>query len=219
MRLAVFFGQGENTMRTILKLTTIVPVALALLGGEARSQMSAEDIIRGLSGSSDMTTRGIRLGSPTPAAPAASQPATAKAAPAATTMHRAATGCPSAGTSAGAAANSVQLMVNFTTGSAGLTPAARACLDELAKALGSSALSAFRFRIAGHTDNVGSPDENLKLSQARAAAVVDYLARQHGIAATRLETAGFGQDRPLVEQPAQTAEPRNRRVEVVNLGS
>ena len=208
-------------MRTILKLTTIVPVALALLGGEARSQLSADDIIRGLGGpKTDMTTRGIRLGGPAPAAPTAGQPATAKTpTTTTTTMARPATGCPSAGTSSNDAANSVQLVVNFTTGSAGLTPAARACLDELGKALSSSALSSFRFRIAGHTDNVGSAEENMKLSQARAAAVVDYLSRQRGIAVSRLEAAGYGQDRPLVEHPAQTSEPRNRRVEVVNLGS
>lgn len=205
-------------MRTILKLTTIVPVALALLAGQARAQMSAEDIIHGLGGASDMTTRGIRLGGAAPVAPPAAKATPAAVQASAVTAHPA-VGCASASGPSAAASNSVQLMVNFPSGSANLTPAARGCLDELGKALASTALSSFRFRIAGHTDNVGSADENMKLSQARAAAVVEYLSQKHGIAPARLEAAGFGQQKPLVERPAQTGEARNRRVEVVNLGS
>ena len=75
-----------------------------------------------------------------------------------------------------AAAPSVNLMVQFATNSAELTPAAIRTLDELGRALSSQALSASRFRIEGHTDAVGNREHNKSLSEQRAITVVDYLA-------------------------------------------
>ena len=118
-----------------------------------------------------------------------------------------------------AARPSVNLTVNFPAGSAELTPAARASLDALGKALASSDLANFRFRIEGHTDNVGSREVNRTLSQRRAEAVVSYLTSQYNVAPARLEAVGMGQERPLIETPPQTPEARNRRVQVINLGA
>jgi outer membrane protein OmpA-like peptidoglycan-associated protein len=114
---------------------------------------------------------------------------------------------------------SVNVTVNFPTGSAELTPSTKASLDALGKALASSDLASFRFRIEGHTDNVGSRDANLALSQQRAEAVVSYLTSQYNVAPSRLEAVGMGQERPLVDTPPQTPEARNRRVQVINLGA
>ena len=50
-------------------------------------------------------------------------------------------------------------------------------LDELGRALASKDLAAYRFRIEGHTDTVGSRDYNRALSERRAEAVVDYVAK------------------------------------------
>lgn len=69
-----------------------------------------------------------------------------------------------------------------------------------------------RMEISGHTDNTGSLRYNTKLSQARAQAVVDYLA-ERGVGADRLESQGYAFSQPIA--PNNTAEGRaqNRRVE------
>ena len=113
----------------------------------------------------------------------------------------------------------VSLMVTFATGSATLTPQAEAVLASLARAFAAPELAASRFRIEGHTDTVGSDRLNQTLSERRAEAVRDHLVRRHGIATARLETMGFGETSLLVPTPDATAEPRNRRVQVINLGS
>jgi OmpA-OmpF porin, OOP family len=114
---------------------------------------------------------------------------------------------------------SVNLYVPFENGSAELTPAAIAALDELGKALTSSTLAGFKFKIEGHTDTVGSKNYNLELSDRRAEAVSAYLEQKFGLSQTRLETVGLGSTHLLVPTPDQTPEPRNRRVTVINLGA
>ena len=92
-------------------------------------------------------------------------------------------------------------------------------LDQLGQALTSAALSSYRFRIAGHTDTVGSPETNKTLSDQRAAAVAAYLESKFNVTPNRLETVGVGESDLLVATPPQTPEPRNRRVQVINLGA
>ena len=116
-------------------------------------------------------------------------------------------------------APSVNLSVQFATGSAGLTPAATRTLDELGKALSSEALAGFRFRIEGHTDTVGSPEANMALSEQRAQKVVEYLHGKYNVDMGRMEAVGLGETQLLVPTPDQRSEPRNRRVHVVNLGA
>ncbi len=117
------------------------------------------------------------------------------------------------------AAPTVNLTVNFATGSAELTPDAIHTLDELGRALASKDLAAYRFRIEGHTDTVGSSNYNRTLSERRAEAVVDYVAKKYDVDPSRLQAVGMGEDRLLVPTPPQTPEPRNRRVQVINLGA
>ena len=109
------------------------------------------------------------------------------------------------------------LTVHFASGSAALTPQAERTLDVLGQALTSSLLSNSAFRIEGHTDTVGSPTMNLSLSERRAIAVRDYLQRRFGISPQRLEAVGLGETQLLVRTPAQVAEPRNRRVQILNV--
>ena len=113
----------------------------------------------------------------------------------------------------------MNLTVQFASGSAVLTPAAIHTLDELGRALSSSTLAAYKFRIEGHTDTVGTPEMNKTLSEQRAAAVVDYLAGKFSIDKARLTSVGMGEEGLLVSTPANTPEPRNRRVQVINLGA
>jgi outer membrane protein OmpA-like peptidoglycan-associated protein len=112
---------------------------------------------------------------------------------------------------------SLDLSVQFQSGSANLTPAAIHTLDRLGKALASPQLADDRFRIEGHTDTVGTRETNKPLSQHRAEAVAAYLESTFGIAASRLEAVGVGEDDLLISTPDQTPEPRNRRVHIVNL--
>ncbi|MBX9752421.1 MAG: OmpA family protein [Roseococcus sp.] len=144
----------------------------------------------------------------TPQTPAAARPA-APAAPATT---------PPA-TTAPPGVPSVSVTIVFGSGSAVLTPAAMEQLNPLGRALVSTDLAAFRFRIEGHTDTVGPAEENRLLSERRANAVRDYLVERFGIAPTRLVTEGLGESRLLVPTPDETPQQRNRRVQILNLGS
>jgi outer membrane protein OmpA-like peptidoglycan-associated protein len=112
----------------------------------------------------------------------------------------------------------VSLMITFATGSADLTPQAEAVLGSLARALAAPELAQSRFRIEGHTDTVGDAGMNQALSERRAAVVRDLLVQRYGIAATRLDPVGFGESMPVVPTGDGRDEPRNRRVQVVNLG-
>lgn len=170
-------------------------------------------------------TRGIRLPSSTPAAPAPAAAATSAPAPAGTIVTPIEPARPAAATAAAAApaaaadAPSVSITVTFPTGSAELTPEARRALAPLGRALSSADLAPYRFRIEGHTDTVGNPASNRLLSERRAAAVRDYLSASFGVDAARLESIGLGDTMPEVTTPPQTAEVRNRRVKIVNIGS
>ncbi len=70
--------------------------------------------------------------------------------------------------------------------------------------------------IDGHTDSQNTEDYNRKLSEARARAVVDYLAKA-GIAASRLTSQGFGEARPVASNDTKEGRQLNRRVEFVIL--
>jgi OmpA-OmpF porin, OOP family len=122
-------------------------------------------------------------------------------------------------TSTNADLPSASLFIQFSTGSAGLTPQAVAVLDELGKALASNALASYRFRVEGHTDTVGAKDYNRVLSERRAAAVVAYIRRKFGIDEGRMVPVGLGSEQLLVQTADQTPEARNRRVKIVNIGT
>jgi outer membrane protein OmpA-like peptidoglycan-associated protein len=111
--------------------------------------------------------------------------------------------------------HAAQMLITFTTNSATLTKTAQAALDRVARALQSEKLAAYRFRVEGHADPRGSADVNQKLSEARAAAVVDYLTQQDGIAPERLTSVGKGSTDLLNRR--NPAAPENRRVTIVTV--
>jgi outer membrane protein OmpA-like peptidoglycan-associated protein len=74
-----------------------------------------------------------------------------------------------------------------------------------------------RVRVEGHTDNRGSPVDNLDLSRARAAAVRRHLIQVNGVAAARLMAQGFGPDRPIADNRSEAGRARNRRIEFIIL--
>ncbi len=106
----------------------------------------------------------------------------------------------------------VALYVNFDTGKATIKPDSSATLDTAAAAL--KAAADLRIEVGGHTDNVGAPEANLKLSQDRAQAVMAALA-QRGIPAERMTAKGYGQTAPIADNRTEDGRAKNRRVELV----
>lgn len=70
----------------------------------------------------------------------------------------------------------------------------------------------YKLHISGHTDNVGKPAQNLKLSKERAAAVVKYLTKK-GIKSSRLRSDGFGGTKPVASNKTEKGKKQNRRVD------
>jgi OmpA-OmpF porin, OOP family len=176
---------------TVLAATALLAAGiLAPSIGSAQGGPSTEQIIKSLTPTNPSgATRGLRLAPIAPGQPQLPAPAPA-----------------------------ISLTVEFATGSAELTPQATQILDNLGKALSNQALVAYRFRIEGHTDTVGTRDYNKELSDRRAAAVVAYLAGTFHVDRSRVQAIGMGEDQLLIPTPDQTPEPRNRRVQVVNIG-
>ena len=67
--------------------------------------------------------------------------------------------------------------------------------------------------IEGHTDNVGSAEHNLRLSQKRAEEVVNYLIFQ-GIDLSRLRARGYGFSKPIAPNDTEESRALNRRTEI-----
>jgi len=101
--------------------------------------------------------------------------------------------------------------VKFALNSARLLPESdgvlQAVLDVLQKHSEITKLS-----VEGHTDNHGADALNQELSRARAASVVDWLAK-HGIDRARLSSVGFGKKRPIDTNDTDQGRQNNRRVE------
>lgn len=102
----------------------------------------------------------------------------------------------------------------FAFNQATILPKSFDILDEVAQALKDA--SKLRVRIEGHTDAVGAVEHNLALSEARAAAVREYLIGQ-GLTPDRLESKGYGPTLPLESNATAEGRERNRRVEFVIL--
>jgi outer membrane protein OmpA-like peptidoglycan-associated protein len=101
----------------------------------------------------------------------------------------------------------------FDTGKADVKPESAPALQEVAKMLKENA--AVKVYVVGHTDNVGALAANLDLSKRRAAAVVQALTTQYGVAASRLQSFGAGPYAPVASNKSEDGRALNRRVELV----
>ena len=103
--------------------------------------------------------------------------------------------------------------VTFRVNSAILSPEAKAQLDTLAeKALASKG---YMIEVSGHTDSTGGEAKNMRLSQQRADAVMQYLAVQHKIPQRRfISPMGFGKTAAVADNTTASGRAQNRRVEV-----
>lgn len=104
----------------------------------------------------------------------------------------------------------IKQRINFATGKTTILADSFAVLDDVAQVL--KDYPNVTIEIAGHTDNVGDDNANQRLSKARADAVFEYLVRR-GIAATRMQTMGYGETRPIDTNRTDEGRQNNRRVE------
>ncbi|MCB0613201.1 MAG: PD40 domain-containing protein [Phaeodactylibacter sp.] len=100
--------------------------------------------------------------------------------------------------------------VFFETGSAALLPESTAELTRLKGLMDEN--PGLTIRINGHTDNVGSVEDNQLLSENRAKAVYDFLVEK-GIARERLRYKGFGESEPIASNDTPEGRQENRRTE------
>ena len=118
----------------------------------------------------------------------------------------------------GSSKPAINLRVQFATNSDVILPQYHTTLKELGKALTSPELAPYRFEIQGHTDNVGSDQQNERLSQKRAESVKRYLVQSAAVPAERVTAAGYGKREPMAPNDTPEGRSKNRRVQVVNLG-
>ena len=104
--------------------------------------------------------------------------------------------------------------VLFATGRAEVAAGGMRSIDKLAEWLKKNPTR--NLLIEGHTDNTGSEDLNMKLSQQRAEAVRDQLVSR-GVGPDRITTKGYGPKYPVVANDSASGRQQNRRVEVVVL--
>jgi outer membrane protein OmpA-like peptidoglycan-associated protein len=103
-----------------------------------------------------------------------------------------------------------KVQVKFATAKYRILPASYKLLNQVAQVMAD--YPKMRVLIAGHTDNKGKPASNMKLSQRRAEAVLDYLVSK-GVSPDRLEAIGYGSTKPIASNRTNSGRTKNRRTE------
>jgi OOP family OmpA-OmpF porin len=102
--------------------------------------------------------------------------------------------------------------IEFETGSANIRPSSYKLLDEIFQS--AVVAEGLKLGIYGHTDNNGSDDVNIPLSEKRANAVKAYLLKK-GLKEVRVEAKGLGSSQPIADNNTEAGRSKNRRVEIV----
>ena len=100
--------------------------------------------------------------------------------------------------------------INFASSKADISPESIPLLDQIVQT--ARRCPGALFEVAGHTDSVGEPEFNKKLSEDRARAVVQYLVDQ-GLDASRFTPAGYGPEQPIGDNNTTAGRAQNRRIE------
>lgn len=101
--------------------------------------------------------------------------------------------------------------IKFKTGKAEVDPSCDKTMVAIAVIM--TDYPGFHVQVDGHTDNVGNPEANRKLSQDRAEAVVKYLVEKKRVDAKRLSAKGFGDSQPIADNKTKKGQAKNRRVD------
>jgi OOP family OmpA-OmpF porin len=105
----------------------------------------------------------------------------------------------------------IRQQVHFATGKTKILKDSFELLSQVASVMRSN--PQMKVRIEGHTDNVGSEMNNMKLSDGRAKAVREHLLSKEGIDGERLEAVGYGPSKPIASNSTAKGRALNRRVE------
>jgi outer membrane protein OmpA-like peptidoglycan-associated protein len=100
--------------------------------------------------------------------------------------------------------------VNFASGSSNLTTNSMRILDKAATTLTNN--PEIEVEIRGYTDNTGSYQGNVRISQRRADTVREYMLK-HGVAPYRMTTKGYGPESPIAPNSTSDGRAQNRRIE------
>lgn len=102
----------------------------------------------------------------------------------------------------------------FDVGKANLKPEALSAIDQLAVQVASYGKSV-RVTVEGHTDSTGSDSDNLRLSDARANAVWEYMAKQLPHTVADVQIKGYGESHPIASNDTEEGRAQNRRVDLL----
>jgi OOP family OmpA-OmpF porin len=106
----------------------------------------------------------------------------------------------------------IALYLNFDTGQSDVKTESLPVISQIVKLLQDN--PALLISVEGHTDNVGIAASNRTLSELRARSVMAAVVKG-GIAAGRLSSLGWGQEKPMADNRTEEGRARNRRVEIV----
>ena len=104
------------------------------------------------------------------------------------------------------------LYINFDSGKSTIKKESMPIVEQIIEMMKQA--KDIKLSIEGHTDSDGSNEPNLKLSEARAKAVVEAITKG-GIDAARLSSAGFGEEKPIADNLTAEGKAKNRRVELI----
>jgi outer membrane protein OmpA-like peptidoglycan-associated protein len=104
--------------------------------------------------------------------------------------------------------------INFDIGKATVKPESFPVIDQISSYLKEH--PQMRIMVEGHTDNTGSAELNMTLSDKRAQSIKAEIVKR-GIDAGRLETIGFGASKPIADNKTAAGRTQNRRVTIKKL--
>jgi outer membrane protein OmpA-like peptidoglycan-associated protein len=104
------------------------------------------------------------------------------------------------------------LYINFDSGKSTIKKESMPVVEQIIEMMKQA--PDIKISVEGHTDSDGSNESNLKLSEARAKAVVEAITKG-GINASRLSSAGFGEENPIADNSTSDGKAKNRRVELI----
>ena len=102
--------------------------------------------------------------------------------------------------------------LSFDPGSATIRPAHYTLLRKVQQAI--SMFPMPQISVEGHTDAVGSAEQNLELSRRRADSVMAWVLANMPLSPTNILAAGFGEARPIASNDTQEGRKQNRRIDI-----
>jgi outer membrane protein OmpA-like peptidoglycan-associated protein len=104
------------------------------------------------------------------------------------------------------------LYINFDSGKSTIKKESIPIVEQIIEMMNQA--KDIKLSVEGHTDSDGSNESNLKLSEARAKAVMEAIVKG-GIDTSRLSSAGFGEEKPIADNSTAEGKAKNRRVELI----